>query len=95
MPFPVSTKKFSPKDGEMTPTRAHVVAKKTSIFFRTSVLLNEAPSNPGVSMRATLLLLRVSSSAIRTSAAHDFEFVPIARFERLARLMNWGSQVSL
>lgn len=65
------------------------VAKKAAIIFRISVSLFEVSSNPGVSMRITLLPSRVNSSASWTSAVHDTKLSPIRRFERLARFINW------
>ena len=71
---------------------AYAVAKKAAIIFRISVSLFEVSSKPGVSMRITLLPSRMNSSASWTSAVHDSKFIPIRRFERLARLMNWGGR---
>lgn len=67
---------------------AHVVAKKDAIIFKTTVSLFEVSSNPGVSMRITLLPPRVNLFASWTSSVQDSKSIPIRRFERLARLMN-------
>ena len=68
--------------------RAYAVAKKAAIILKMSVSLFEVSSNPGVSMRTTFLPSRANSSASWTSVVHDFKFIPIRRFERLARLIN-------
>lgn len=66
----------------------YVVAKKAAIIFKISVSLFDVSSNPGVSMRTTFLPSRENSSASWTSAVHDSKFIPIRKFERLARLIN-------
>ena len=67
------------------PIFTHVVAKKAAITSKRSILLFEVSPNPRISMRFTSLLSRVNLSEGRTSAV---EFIPICRFEPLARLIN-------
>ena len=68
----------------------YVVARKVAIMFKTSVSLFEVSSNPGVSMRDTVLPSRVNLSANWTSAVHDSKSPPICRrSEPVVRLMNW------
>ena len=74
---------------QRTPVCTYVEAKKVAIIVRISVSVFDVSSNPGVSMRITLLPSRVNSSASVTSAVHDANPIPIRRFEPLARLINW------
>ena len=89
---PLSYLLRSSVQGEQETTNAtwtHVVAKKVAIVLKISVSLLEVSSNPGVSMRVTLLPSRVNLSATWTSSVHDSKPVPTRRFEPLARLINW------
>ena len=70
-------------------TCTYAVAKKAAIISKISESLFVVSSNPGVSMRVTLLPSRVNLSASLTSAVHDSKPIPTRRLELLARLMNW------
>ena len=67
---------------------AHMVAKNAAMIFKISASLFSMLSNPGVSIRVTVLPPRVNLSESLTSAVHDSEFVPIRKVEPLARLIN-------
>lgn len=67
---------------------AHVVARNAAISFKTSVSLLVELSKPGVSMRTIGRSSRTNLSASSTSAVHDSRFVPIRRFDPLAKLTN-------
>ena len=67
---------------------ANVVARKSAIIFRISVSLFEVSSNPGVSMRVTVLPSTANLSVTWTSAVQDSKPIPTRRFEPLARLIN-------
>ena len=67
---------------------AYVLFKKGPIFFKISVSVVDELSNPGVSMRVTVLPSRANSSESWTSVVHNSESVATGRFEPLARLMN-------
>lgn len=88
-PFLVPVKMFNPAIREIKkrrgPVSTYVVSKKPAIILKISVSL-EVLSNPGVSMRTTLLPLRVNGFASWTSADDGCT----QRFEPLARLTNWG-----
>ena len=67
----------------------YVAAKKAAIIFRISASPFVVSSNPGISIRVTVLSSRVNGAASLTSAVHDSEPIPIRRLEPLARLINW------
>ena len=68
---------------------AYVVAKKRTIVSKISVSVVESSSNPGVSMRVTVLPSRMNSSDNWASVVHGSESVASGRSEPLARLINW------
>ena len=90
-PLPISVKKFIRNiEKQQTPMRTYAVAKGAAIISKTSISLFEVSSNPGISMRTTLLPSRVNSSARWTSVALEPKRVLTGSFEPLARLTNWG-----
>ena len=66
----------------------YAVAKKAAIISKMSESLRTVSSNPGVSMRVTLLPSRMNLFASWTSAVHESTPIPTRRLEPLARLMN-------
>ena len=70
-------------------THTYMAAKKAAIIFKISVSLFALSSNPGVSIRVTVLPSRVKLSTNPTRAVHNSGPIPIRRFETLARLINW------
>ena len=88
-PLPISVAKFSFEDqGQGTPMYAYTAAKKATTIFKTSSA-PEGKSDPGVSMRVTILPSRLNPSESCTPVMHDSEPIGSGRFEPLARLINW------
>ena len=66
----------------------YVVAKKCKIVSKISVSVVELLSNPGVSIRVTVLPPRVNLSESRTLSVRDSKPVESGKLEPLARLIN-------
>jgi len=79
---------------QRVPVYAYLVDKKLAILANISASLidSELSSNPGVSIRVTILPPRGNSFESSTSLVAESKVVPTRRSEPLARLMNWRRQ---